>query len=666
MRSRTTVSIALLVALVAGACTSNESGRGGSNGSVPNGPMAVEVLESAPATSVAGATGPTVIELPATRLEFAVGALPSSATVEAAEVSVAGTEQVSGFVAAGNGVKVDISGGTLSAPATVRFKVGQQPDGTTAVTMHIKDDGAWEVQPALYYGGYIVQQTADFSIQLPGWLNPSSWFAGLSHLLGLRTDPPNCEPTPEWVGPALTSSVIIHTCMSKSPTPELVIRSNRPYWMQVFVPQPNKWVWVSGLPEWANGVVNRNFFDGDGSRYLLPPGETMTIGFDQPVGANRQVNVSIERNNLTILLSSLDTFVAPAERLASLYSAMKCARGGLAALLGVDSPTKVALNCLVDHMSELADEDEAGKAAQRVFGLAGGADPQSAAQIASVAKALRGIGKFVGVVEAALQVVKGLDGLADEIVNSAASRADQIDVELKAAASAQPPASGTVGTTPTRPGGSLGVTLTENPFLCDGGLRGFGRVEGAVPGEAVRFYSPQVGSLQGGTADGNGRLSIRWQCDPWEAGSSWTVQVTTDSGRTATFVVTGAAPAPVTAAPVVTPAPSAGATITVNGCNTYGQSCRDNPVFNRVPAFDGDNPPKVELLANGAVVTATCWAIGTTTWNYAAKHNPPDYGPQPYESNVYFMVRTAAGNVGYLPDTWGPRDKWGKLGLPAC
>ena len=104
------------------------------------------------------------------------------------------------------------------------------------------------------------------------------------------------------------------------------------------------------------------------------------------------------------------------------------------------------------------------------------------------------------------------------------------------------------------PSATLSVSLTENPFVCDNGVRQFGTVSGAAAGERIDFASPGLGLLPG-TADGNGNLNIRWQCGPSEAGMSWTVSATgSSSGRTGSFTVTGAAPS-APAAPANPPPP---------------------------------------------------------------------------------------------------------------
>src|SRR5690606_34979853 len=82
-----------------------------------------------------------------------------------------------------------------------------------------------------------------------------------------------------------------------------------------------------------------------------------------------------------------------------------------------------------------------------------------------------------------------------------------------------------------QPAGLLTFDFSENPFRCDGGSRRFGTLRGAAGGEKITFTSPTVSGLLPGTADGNGNLNMIWQCNPNEAGQSWTVTATSASGR---------------------------------------------------------------------------------------------------------------------------------------
>ncbi|SHI29403.1 hypothetical protein SAMN02745244_00004 [Tessaracoccus bendigoensis DSM 12906] len=94
-------------------------------------------------------------------------------------------------------------------------------------------------------------------------------------------------------------------------------------------------------------------------------------------------------------------------------------------------------------------------------------------------------------------------------------------------------------------------------FACDGQARSFGRLSGATPGAWITFSSPDVGGLLPGTADWSGGLSMSWQCDPVDAGSTWQVTATTSEGNQVTFSILGVdanAPAQV-AAPALDPQP---------------------------------------------------------------------------------------------------------------
>jgi hypothetical protein len=97
--------------------------------------------------------------------------------------------------------------------------------------------------------------------------------------------------------------------------------------------------------------------------------------------------------------------------------------------------------------------------------------------------------------------------------------------------------------------------------VCDGAGRPLGTLSGALPGETVTFWSPQLGDLLSGQADAAGTVALHWQCDPGEAGSAWTVVATGgSSGATAQFTVEGAGPAgaaPAPAAPAEPPSCSA-------------------------------------------------------------------------------------------------------------
>jgi hypothetical protein len=126
---------------------------------------------------------------------------------------------------------------------------------------------------------------------------------------------------------------------------------------------------------------------------------------------------------------------------------------------------------------------------------------------------------------------------------------------------------------------------------------------------------------------------------------------------------------PTTRASVVTTVPVEKVGI-VHGCNTYGENCEGNPIFRGPPPTSYEDfttgHTKIETVPNGTRLFARCWNTGTVAWNYAALHDPVDYGPDPYDSTVYFQVKASNGEWGYIADTYFVRDKTGKMGLPHC
>ncbi len=92
------------------------------------------------------------------------------------------------------------------------------------------------------------------------------------------------------------------------------------------------------------------------------------------------------------------------------------------------------------------------------------------------------------------------------------------------------------------------VTITEQPFVCDGQRRPVAVITGLRGGEFVDFASEQAGTLREGRADADGQLTVNWQCTSAELaalapGASWTVTATgRESGQIVTFEITAAQP----------------------------------------------------------------------------------------------------------------------------
>lgn len=71
---------------------------------------------------------------------------------------------------------------------------------------------------------------------------------------------------------------------------------------------------------------------------------------------------------------------------------------------------------------------------------------------------------------------------------------------------------------PSRPP-PLKLSLSEDPFRCDGTSRQLGRLSGALPNDTITFRSPQATGLLPGQAASDGTLDLRWMCSPGEDGA---------------------------------------------------------------------------------------------------------------------------------------------------
>lgn len=92
---------------------------------------------------------------------------------------------------------------------------------------------------------------------------------------------------------------------------------------------------------------------------------------------------------------------------------------------------------------------------------------------------------------------------------------------------------------------SLTFVPENTAVVCDETERLAGHVVGAEPGEAIVFASDLPITIDGGTADPEGRYPIRWSCDRSEARLRWDLTATgRDSGRSVAFAIVGAGPGP--------------------------------------------------------------------------------------------------------------------------
>jgi hypothetical protein len=87
----------------------------------------------------------------------------------------------------------------------------------------------------------------------------------------------------------------------------------------------------------------------------------------------------------------------------------------------------------------------------------------------------------------------------------------------------------------------VAIAYDEDPFRCDGDSRAFATLSNFLSREYVDFTSADAGPMRQGQADETGSLSIRWQCDPADAGRTWDVTATgTTTGKALAFTITAA------------------------------------------------------------------------------------------------------------------------------
>ena len=191
-------------------------------------------------------------------------------------------------------------------------------------------------------------------------------------------------------------------------------------------------------------------------------------------------------------------------------------------------------------------------------------------------------------------------------------------------------------------------------------------------GGVVRSVSNHVGPISSPVPSANPATPPPKTQTASAAGEDHTELPTDGPRSTASFRATQ----PSLPTPTQRMAPSSGASpspgIThvgiVQGCDSWGENCTQNPIYTAVPppGYDYTTFTKLATVDNGASLLARCWSVGGDTTNYASAHNPPDLGPNPYDSAIYFQVQAPNGQWGWIPDTYFVRDKINKMGLLSC
>ena len=133
-------------------------------------------------------------------------------------------------------------------------------------------------------------------------------------------------------------------------------------------------------------------------------------------------------------------------------------------------------------------------------------------------------------------------GLSGTVVFTGVAAGDAAPAETTTTVSAETTTTAASETTTTVAAdlGELMITITENPFACDGEARAFGSISGATPNGTISFSSPQASNIRSGSADEDGVRPVRWQCNPDQAGTIWQLTATDDAtGRTVVWELTG-------------------------------------------------------------------------------------------------------------------------------
>ena len=142
----------------------------------------------------------------------------------------------------------------------------------------------------------------------------------------------------------------------------------------------------------------------------------------------------------------------------------------------------------------------------------------------------------VAVVALGLAARSVFGGGSDDVGTDSGDAVDATSTTLDTDSTVPPSTTSTTAFDPNQ----MRVTVAEDPFVCDSETREFALIAGADPNETIAFSSPQTEGLRSGTADANGELPIRWQCDPEQAGTTWELTAAGEtSGRSVTFLFAG-------------------------------------------------------------------------------------------------------------------------------
>lgn len=474
-------------------------------------------------------------------------------------------------------IELTLSGADIGRGATIEFPLAGLTEAE-AERVHIATwdelSNSWiEVETTVDVSKAVIRARAPhFSWWAPWTLDWAAIGASVNQnvgqLIGKRAGPPECHRGtrhPDWVaavvGVSDADALAIRGCVEGEGDLLVVeLVNNRPYGQVLTYGSPVQFGWREAgdsLSDKARNAIMTAVL-GDKKLYLPPKGRA-TVGIKK-LELGKMVNFHAGLSTAT-MLGDLVTMMAPK----------------LLEKAGARFASPLAAACGAKLFTTIPPEEvgNAGDAREQLFDSLGCVEQAfykgvekglfnrtEVGQLVDALDALKSA-NLVGRIITAYDVEwKLLDLYVDtHLVPAVPGLGYGFSVRAKAPSYPDaPPVPSTEPTRrpepPSRPVASqLSVELSENPFLCNTTSHRMGILTGAHAGERIAFTSPDVAGLLPGTADGNGRLNLRWQCSPQEAGRTWRVTATGGSGSSISFTVTGRAPA---AQPVQQPGPQRG------------------------------------------------------------------------------------------------------------
>lgn len=552
---------ALLAALLVAAMLTACSGRG-SNGAAVNLPAPPVNADPPPVTTASNEV--TVVDLGGgARLIVPPGAMAAGATVTASYKNPPSGEWGSLRPVSAPVEIVANPPDAIHGLLTLEFPVpaggGVGGGEQFGISTFDPSTGMWVEHPSTYDSArhLVVAQIAHFS-----WWNPFSWdWAGIfarinqrvGEMVGKRAPSARCsrgQPVPGWAtglaGISNDGAIAVRACAEgEGDVLAVELVNNRPYSMVLRYGSGVKWGWHEGgdsVQDAARNALADRFVRAD--ELYLPPLGRASVGIFKTTG-HKVFSAGVTTLSLTV--DALDNVLG--DKIRNIPRAGSCLQSFFQTPIGDFSPGRVrdgvskSFSCVVREAS-----------------AAGYFDSSTISQLESFGRNVTFVGR---VLKFGDYEWKFLDLFVDNwIVGDAGGLGAGFSFLGRSNPAPIPSGSGSQGvSTPPPPpppppptGGTLTLSVSENPFRCDGESRSFGRLTGAAPGERIDFSSPRASGLLSGNADSSGALTLKWQCNPGEGGQI-TLSARSASGRTGQVTFSQTTPAPTPTQPPPPPPP---------------------------------------------------------------------------------------------------------------